>query len=144
MPNYWLKVAGDREHTIDSDWRADYERWRQEQGPVSAFPRRPRVRTNDFLILYAAGSPGIYGEGKIYVVEFVTSDARPGEHPRWPWVVEAENHVAGPPLENCPGLSEIGVSTRSVRQQSHIHLTIEQGAKAVWLIAKAAGSTAPP
>lgn len=49
MPNYWLKVAGDREHAIDSDWRASYERWRQEQGPVSAFPRRPRVRTNDFL-----------------------------------------------------------------------------------------------
>jgi hypothetical protein len=137
MPNYWLKIAGDGDHPIDSEWWIAHDKWRQEQGAISAFPTRPRVRPGDFLIFYASGSPARFGEGKIYAVDFVTSEPRPGEHPRWPWIVDCELHVAGPRLEDAPSLQDIGVSPRSVRQHSHIHLTTEQGAKAVWLIAEA-------
>jgi hypothetical protein len=137
MPRYWLKITGDKDYTIKSDWRPDYERWIRERHG-STFPRRPTIRAGDFLVLYAAGSPKVFGKGKVYAVEIATSDPRRGDHERWPFLVETVLHVAGPRLEECPNLDDIGVSTMAVRRQSHIRLSLVQGTKAAWLIARAA------
>lgn len=98
------------------------------------FPRRPSIRAGDRLVLYAAGSPAAFGAGRFYAVVEVLADPRPGPVQRWPWEVPTAIIIAGPRLERCPTLDEIGVKSTSVRRHSHIRLSDEQGHRAEELL----------
>ena len=123
----------------EDDWGPRHRAWRSEQGPISAFPRRPRIVRGDRLVNYAAGSARQFGAGRIFLVEKVVSEEpEPGGHPRWPWVVRVEHVASVPLLSFAPAIEDIGVRARSLSQQSHIHLTAEQGELAERLIREAA------
>ena len=136
---YWIKCAGTSEHPFDTDdWRPRRRAWQAEHGPISAFPRRPRIERGDRLVNYAVGSARAFGAGRIFLVEEVLSEEpEPGAHPRWPWVVEVQEVVAVPRLSLAPELRDIGVSPRSLSQHSHIGLTHEAGRLAERLIREA-------
>ena len=140
MVSHWIKVSGTRDHPMHvDDWGPRHRAWRREQGPISAFPRRPRIARGDRLVNYAAGSARWFGSGRIYMVEEVVSEEpEPGGHPRWPWVVEVEHVVSVPLLSFAPAIEDIGVRARSLSQQSHIRLTDAQGELAERLIREAA------
>ena len=137
---YWIKCTGTAEHPFDTDdWRPRRSAWHDEHGPVSAFPRRPRIGRGDRLVCYAVGSARPFGAGRIYAVEEVVSEEpEPGGHERWPWVVEVRELVSVPLLSFAPELGDIGVSPRSLSQHSHISLPLEKGRLAERLIAAAA------
>jgi hypothetical protein len=138
---HWMKVTGTGGNPFDTDdWRPRRDAWRREHGPISAFPRRPRIEKGDRLVNYAAGSARRFGSARIYMVEEVVSDEPEptGGHPRWPWVVHVEELVSVPLLSHAPAVEDIGVVPRSLSQQSHIRLTAEQGELAHALIAAAA------
>ena len=143
---YWIKCSGTAEHPFHSDeWRPRKRAWQREHGPVSAFPRRPRIEGGDRLVNYAVGSARAFGAGRIYLVEEVLSEeAEPGGHERWPWVVEVREVVAAPRLSIAPELREIGVSPRSLSQHSHIRLSPEAGRLAERLIREAGGESVRP
>lgn len=68
------------------DWMPRHQAWRREQGPISAFPRRPRIQAGDRLVNYAVGSAAVFGSGRIVLVEEVLSEEPEfGGHERWPW-----------------------------------------------------------
>ena len=137
---YWIKCFGTSEHPFDSDnWRPRTRAWREEQGPISAFPRRPRIGRGDRLVGYAVGSARAFGSGRIFIVDEVLSEEpEPGGHPRWPWVVEVREVVSVARLSLAPELREIGVAPRSLSQHSHIGLSPEAGRLAERLIRDAA------
>src|SRR4051812_37417052 len=111
---YWLKVAGTGTDPLGSDWYGRWAGWVRRYGEVSMFSRRPRITTGDRLVLYAAGSPGMFGAGRIYGVDAVTSVPEPSPHERWPWMVRTHLELAGPLLEKCPTIDSIGVRPMSV------------------------------
>jgi hypothetical protein len=80
------------------------------------FPRRPRVREDDRLVLYASVWRRVFGVvvaiGEVYWVE----------HPRWPWRIAVEPLLVVPDLELAPPIEAIGVAPRSMSQHSHIRL----------------------
>jgi hypothetical protein len=137
---YWIKCAGTSEHPFDTDdWRPRRRAWQDEHGPISAFPRRPRIERGDRLVGYAVGSARAFGSGRIFLVEEVVSDEpEPGGHPRWPWVVQVRELAAVARLSLAPELREIGVSPRSLSQHSHIGLSPQAGRLADRLIRQAA------
>ncbi len=136
---FWLKVTGTGETPfLDGDWASRRRGWVREYGPVSMFPRWPRVRDGDVLIDYAAGSYRRFGEGRIYAVSEVVSDPAIGPHERWKVLVETRTLVTGPRLEQCPTIADIGVRRRSLSRHSHIRLSEEQGRRAHELIERAA------
>jgi hypothetical protein len=136
---YFIKVAGTGENPIGADWAVPHRAWLRKYGDLSMFPRRPQMKWGDRHVHYAAGSQLQFGEGRIFLVSQVLShQPEPAPHDRWPWMVRTRSLIAGPRLERCPRISEIGVELRSLRRQSHIHLTDEQGELAEALIARAA------
>ncbi len=136
---YWIKCSGTSKQPFDvDDWRPRRRAWQRHQGPVSAFPRRPRIQGGDRLVNYAVGSARAFGAGRIYLVEEVVSDEpEPGGHERWPWVVEVTEVVFVSRLSLAPELREIGVSPRSLSRHSHIALSLESGRLAERLIREA-------
>lgn len=141
---YWLKVAGNsQEPFVHDDWQSRHRQWRETYGEIAAFPanRRPsRMRRGDRLVHYAAGSAERFREGRVYGVwEVLSSRPEPSPHERWPWMVRTRFLVGAPLLSVAPTLSQIGVDSKSVRRQSHIQLTREQGRRAEELISRAAG-----
>ena len=141
---HWIKVSGTGEDPMHvDDWGPRHKAWRREQGPISAFPRRPRIARGDRLVSYAAGSARWFGAGRIFMVEEVVSDEpEPGGHPRWPWVVKVEPVASVSLLSWAPAIEDIGVRARSLSQQSHIRLSDEQGQLAERLIREAAAELA--
>ena len=137
---YWIKCSGTSAHPLDEDdWQPRHRAWRREHGPISAFPRRPRIRRGDRLVNYAVGSAHAFGSGRIYLVEEVVSEeAEPRDHPRWPWVVHVEPVMWVSRLAYAPTLRDIGVSPRSLGRHSHISLPRERGELAERLIEEAA------
>jgi hypothetical protein len=136
---YWLKVAGTGENPFDrGDWAARHQSWRNSHGVAEMFPRRPRVTAGDRLIMYAAGSHLNFREGRIYAVQEVLSEPEPSGNERWRWQVSSRMITPGPRLEHCPTITDIDVERRSVRRQSHIRLTEDQGRRAEELISRAA------
>ena len=137
---HWIKVSGTRDDPMHvDDWGPRHSAWRREQGPISAFPRRPRIGRGDRLVNYAAGSARWFGSGRIFMVDEVVSDEpEPGGHPRWPWVVKVERVASVSLLSWAPAIEDIGVRARSLSQQSHVRLTGEQGELAERLIREAA------
>jgi hypothetical protein len=143
---YWLLMAGTSEEPMKADWYASGREWRRSFGEVSMFSRRPQIKPADRFVFYAVGSPRLFKAGRICAVTEVTGEPTFSKHDRWPWEVTRTFVVAGPRLEHCPTLSDIDVSSLSVRSHSHIRLTEEQGRRAEKLIAEAArkhGSVLP-
>jgi hypothetical protein len=136
---YWLKVTGTAERPFDDgDWAARRRGWVAGYGEVSMFPRVPRIEAGDRLVDYAVGSHRFFGEGRLYAVHEVLSDPEPSPHERWPVQVPTRLAVAGPRLEFCPSIDEIGVWRRSLGRHSHIRLSDEQGRRAEELITQTA------
>jgi len=88
---------------------------------ITAFPRRPRMAPGDRLILYASGWRRIFGIADV-LSEPTTAVASPANSTRWPWSVAVELLLIVPLLANAPPVEAIGVSPRSMSQQSHIRL----------------------
>jgi hypothetical protein len=134
---YWIAVAGTGERPLENDWQAEYAKWAGNQGDVHMFPRRPRIGIGDRLVMYASGSPGRFGAGRIFAVREVVSDPEQSGNQRWPWKLGVQDVVAGPELERCPSIDEIGVKASSLRHQSHIHLDERTGMLAEELLERA-------
>jgi hypothetical protein len=87
----------------------------------SAFPRRPRMGPGDRLLLYASGWRCVFGVAE--VLEQPSTDVpSPADPARWPWSVPVELLIVVAQLSNAPPVEAIGVSARSMSQQSHIRL----------------------
>jgi hypothetical protein len=132
---WWIKVAGSSQRPFTRDaWEPLSER--------SLFPRRPSIRGGDRLVVYAAGSGAVYGEGRIFAVQEVLSDEpEPSGHERWKWQHRVRTLDAVPLLSHAPTLWQIGVAARSLSQHSHISLTEEQGETAHELIRRYAAES---
>ena len=134
---YWLVSSGTTEDPhIDDDWQARESRWVDQYGDVWQFKRRgrPRIVPGDRLVTYAVGSQRTFGKGRVFSLLEVTSEPEPGEHERWSWMVGVRYLASVPLLSLSPTLDDIGVSPMSVRRQSHIRLSPEQGRRAEELI----------
>jgi hypothetical protein len=136
---YWLKVNGTGDSPFDDgDWFRRRRRWVGDYGEVSMFPRVPSIEPGDRLIEYAAGSARFFGEGRLFAVSEAISEPEPSPHERWPVQVRTRTLAAGPRLEYCPSVNDIGVMLRSLGRQSHIRLREDQGLEAEALIEAAA------
>jgi len=128
---HWLKAVGHAKGPLPEAWLADPERAAVRLSRTG-FPRRPRMRPGDRLVLYASVWKRVFA---IAEVTTEPSDAAPpGGAPRsqrWPWWVAIEPLVVIPHLENAPPVEAIGVPPRSMSQQSHIRLTPRQHELAV-------------
>lgn len=132
---YWLISSGTSEEPHDrDDWQDRRRAWIEQYGEARMFSRRPRMAPGDILVSYAVGSATAFGEGRIFAIDEVASGPEPSPHERWPWQVRFR-HVRGvPSLKTAPTLSDIAVSSASIRRHSHIRLTGEQGERAEHLI----------
>jgi hypothetical protein len=136
MP-WWIKVAGTGETAYTQE---RWDRRRADGGGTSLFAKRPRIARGDRLVVYAAGSAALYGEGRFIGVEEVLSDEpEPSGHERWRWRLHTRVIAAVELISHAPALREIGVSPKSLRQHSHIKLTDEQGRHALELLRIAGG-----
>ena len=117
---WWLCMAGTgaRPYT-EADRLARPERHR--------FSRRPSIRRGDMLAIYASGSAGEYGEGRVFALEECVSDEpEPSGEERWRWQVTTRR-IVSVQLPVAPTLRDLAVSTRSIGRHSHIRLTDRQG-----------------
>jgi hypothetical protein len=87
----------------------------------SAFPRRPRMGPGDRLLLYASGWRCVFGVAEV-LDQPSTDVPSPADPARWPWSVPVELLIVVAQLSNAPPVEAIGVSARSMSQQSHIRL----------------------
>jgi hypothetical protein len=87
----------------------------------TAFPRRPRMGAGDRLVLYASGWRCVFGVAEV-LAEPSTAAPSPADPARWPWSVPVELLIVVAQLSNAPPVEAIGVSARSMSQQSHIRL----------------------
>jgi hypothetical protein len=135
---WWIKVAGTGDHAYTQErWDERRARMRADGSGPSLFPRRPRIRGGDRLVLYASGSAAAYGEARIFAIEEVVSDEpEPSGQERWRWKLETRLVAAVDELARAPALREVGVSPKSLRQHSHIGLSDDQGRLAADLIAR--------
>ena len=87
----------------------------------TAFPRCPRMGPGDRLLLYASGWRCVFGVAEV-VGEPSTDVPSPADPARWPWSVPVELLIVVAALSDAPPVEAIGVSPRSMSQQSHIRL----------------------
>jgi len=138
MSSYFIKNAGTAESPVPANWYAGGALWREQCGDAAMFSRRPRVEIGDRFVYYAVGSAAQFKTGRIYsVVEVITQPA-PSPNQRWPWQVMTRMLVPGPRLPRCPSIEDIDVQQTSLRRQSHVSISDEQGRTAERLIAQAA------
>jgi hypothetical protein len=139
---WWIKIAGTGEAAYTQErWDDRRARFRTDGSGPSLFPKRPRIARGDRLVVYASGSPALYGDGRFVAVEEVVSDEpEPSGHERWRWRLNTRLVAAVDELALAPALREIGVSPKSLRQHSHIRLSDDQGAAALRLIEELADS----
>ena len=136
--DYWIKSAGTADDPVPANWYS----WGRNSlggfGDPTMFSRRPAVRQDDRLVFYAVGSAARFKVGRIFAVVEVSSEPEPSGHERWPWQVFSRMLVPGPRLPTCPSIDDIDVALTSLRRQSHISLTDDQGREAERLIDNAA------
>jgi hypothetical protein len=113
MQAYWLKAVGHAAGPLPARW---LEEGRTSVLREGGFPRRPRVREDDRLVLYASVWRRVFG------VVVAVGEAYWIEHPRWPWRIALEPLLVVPDLDLAPPIDAIGVAARSMSQQSHIRL----------------------
>jgi hypothetical protein len=138
---YWLKNSGSSQdpYTRD-DWRSTHgELW-----PTVNFPstKKPSARTGDRMLWHAIGSAALLGGARIFALGEVSDhpaylDPDPKD-PRWPWALPVEILVTVPLLSLGPRLTDFGKDVRSLRRQSYIRLTQDEGERAERLLRAAA------
>jgi hypothetical protein len=141
MSGYWIKSAGTAEGPLPADWYRGGASWREKHGDAAMFSRRPRVEPGDRFVYYAVGSAAQFKTGRIFSVVECLSEPEPSGHQRWPWQVMTRMLVPGPRLPSCPSIDDVDVEQTSLRRQSHISISDEQGRTAERLIARAADRT---
>jgi hypothetical protein len=119
---HWLKAVGHARGPLPARW---VEEGRTGVVREGGFPRRPRVRDGDRLVLYASVWQRVFG-----IVEAV-GEPYAVDHPRWPWRIEVEPLLVVPDLDLAPPVQAIGVAPRSMSQQSHIRLDGDHYERAV-------------
>ena len=125
---YWLKAVGHARGPLAEDWLEA----RPELLLRTGFPRRPRIATDDRLVLYAS----VWR--RVFAIVQVVGEPEPREHPRWPWTVATEPLLVVPTLDAAPPVEAIGVAARSMSQQSHISIERSHYERAVEAIASIA------
>jgi hypothetical protein len=113
MQAHWLKAVGHAHGPLPARW---IEEGRTSVLREGGFPRRPRVREDDLLVLYASVWRRVFG------IAVAIGETYRVEHPRWPWRIAVEPLLIVPDLELAPPVESIGVAARSMSQQSHIRL----------------------
>lgn len=113
MQAHWLKAVGHARGPLPARWVEEGRTGVLREG---GFPRRPRVREDDLLVLYASVWRRVFG------VVVATGEAYQVEHPRWPWRITVEPLLIVPDLDLAPPVESIGVAARSMSQQSHIRI----------------------
>jgi hypothetical protein len=140
---YWLKIlysAEDRmtaEHWQRPMWVSD----RHSERPDGGTPlRRPGYRVGDHLVIYVArgerqACPAVVRvtQEPVFDPALVALKVDPDDALQWSWVTWVKP-VASIALESAPTLTEIGVASKSVRQQGRIHLNRDQFRRALRLI----------
>jgi hypothetical protein len=141
---YLIKTLGTAQDRIPELWvstDSDLKRL--------AFPkhRRPDIDVGDRVVLYATGYQKLIGAGVFTSESERDPDVLVDEHgwrredaDRWPYVATWEPQVIVPHVNNGPHLTEVGVSTMSIRSQSHIFIDEATYRKAVGLLATAAAA----
>jgi hypothetical protein len=96
------------------------------------------------MFWHAIGSAALLGEARIFALGEVTDHPvywdPLAKDPRWPWALPVEILVTLPLLSLGPRVSDFGKDVRSLRRQSHIRLTFEEGHRAEQLLRTAAGA----
>jgi hypothetical protein len=140
---YWLKIM------YSSPQREEAQFWRslswvgdrhQHQG--KAITHKPSYAIGDQLVIYLTrgarnGCPAIVRVKALprYDPSLVRKHAlRPDDHKKWSWVTEVEVVASVRTMAKAPSLSAIGVASRSVRQQGHIHISDDQFREALRLM----------
>jgi hypothetical protein len=126
---HWLKALGHARGPLPARWLEDGT---LRSLRSTGFPRRPRIAPGDRLVYYASVWQRVFA-----IVEAVDEPAAV-EHPRWPWAVAVEPLLVVADLDIAPPVQAIGVFPRSMSQQSHIRLTVEQYERAVEALASVA------
>jgi hypothetical protein len=129
MPEYWLKAVGHARGPLPEDWIDSRAALLRSTG----FPRRPRMRPGDRLVLYAS----VWR--RVFALAEVLGEPERREHPRWPWTVAIETLLVVPVLDAAPPVEAIGVAARSMSQHSHIAIGAEHYRRALEAIASVAG-----
>ena len=129
MPEYWLKAVGHARGPLPEDWIDSRAALLRSTG----FPRRPRMRPGDRLVLYAS----VWR--RVFALAEVLGEPERREHPRWPWTVAIETLLVVPVLDAAPPVEAIGVAARSMSQHSHIAIGAEHYRRALDAIASVAG-----
>lgn len=138
---YWLKNSGSSAHPYTrDDWRSTHgELW-----PTVNFPakKKPTAVTGDRMFWHAIGSAALFGEARIFALGEVTDhpaywDPEPKDE-RWPWALPVRILVTVPLLSLGPKLSDFGKDVRSLRRQSYVRLTPQEGELAERLLREAA------
>jgi hypothetical protein len=138
---YWLKNSGSAQHPYTRhDWRSTHgELWPTVNFPAS---KKPSARTGDRMFWHAIGSGAWLGEGRIFALGQVTDHPaywdESAKDPRWPWALPVQILLTVPLLSLGPRLSDFGKDARSLRRQSYVRLTPEQGELAEKLLRAAA------
>ncbi len=128
---YWLKVmygSSNRTkavHWKGPSWVSDRHTTRASDGTPLG---RPTYRLGDHLVIYLSrqgrACPAVVRvttEPK-FDLDRVRREGELGDDERWGWLTEVEG-VAATDLTKAPGLDDIGVNPRSVRQHGHIRLS---------------------
>jgi hypothetical protein len=131
---YWLKIMYDlpgrhpASHWRGGTWVSDRHTFAADGRTL----RRPTYEIGDHLVVYLtqgerAACPAILKvtAEPVFDPDRVRREGRPGDDERWAWLTEVEG-VRAVEIADAPTLSDIGVSSDSVRQQGHIHLTPQQ------------------
>ena len=135
-----MKNSGDATHRYTRD------DWKTERGalwPTVNFPlsKRPTARRGDRMFWHAVGSAASFGEARFFALGEVTSDEPYlTDHDTWPWALNVEILLEVPLLSRAPTLSQVDIEPRSLRRQSYIKMSTEQGELAEALLARAVSS----
>jgi hypothetical protein len=141
---YLIKSIGTADEPIPDFWvttATDLKRL--------AFPRhrKPDIEAGDRVVVYATWHQHLIAAGVFTGDAELDPDVLVSEHGwdeedarRWPWVATWEPQVLVPFVHLGPHLTDIGVSTLSIRSQSHIYIDEAKYRRAVGLLATAAAS----
>ena len=128
--SHWLKALGHARGPLPARWLEDGSLRSLRR---TGFPRRPRIVPGDRLVYYASVWQ------RVFAIVEVVADPEQVDHPRWPWIVRVERLLVLPDLDVAPPVEAIGIAPRSMSQQSHIRLTVDQYERAVEALASVAG-----
>ena len=128
--SHWLKALGHARGPLPARWLEDGSLRSLRR---TGFPRRPRIVPGDRLVYYASVWQ------RVFAIVEVVADPEQVDDPRWPWIVRVEPLLVLPDLDVAPPVEAIGIAPRSMSQQSHIRLTVDQYERAVEALASVAG-----